>query len=127
VFVDALRIDYGISLWNVVVQWTNFNLVVRDEEGQWHYVGQANTHVSGSSVYNKPENWFWIDMGGMKVTGVMLYGANEGRSLYGPGGNNPNANVYIAEMQVWGRPVPEPATMTLLALGGLALLRRGRR
>jgi len=32
--------------------------------------------------------------------------------------------VGVHEFQAFGRPVPEPATMSLLALGGLALLRR---
>ncbi|MCL2701888.1 MAG: PEP-CTERM sorting domain-containing protein [Phycisphaerae bacterium] len=38
---------------------------------------------------------------------------------------NPNT-VEIYQFQLFGSPVPEPATMTLLALGGLALLRRRR-
>ena len=43
--------------------------------------------------------------------------------------NNTNSNteVEISEFQLFGKPIPEPATMTLLALGGVALLRRRRR
>jgi len=38
------------------------------------------------------------------------------------GGSN-----FICDIQLFGAPVPEPMTMSLLALGGLALLRRRRR
>ncbi|MCL2701179.1 MAG: PEP-CTERM sorting domain-containing protein [Phycisphaerae bacterium] len=33
-------------------------------------------------------------------------------------------NIYVQELAISASPIPEPATMTLLALGGLAMLRR---
>ncbi|MCL2700068.1 MAG: PEP-CTERM sorting domain-containing protein [Phycisphaerae bacterium] len=41
-------------------------------------------------------------------------------------GGGSDSQIMIEQLYVYGAPVPEPATMTLLALGGLALLRRKR-
>ncbi|MCL2700860.1 MAG: PEP-CTERM sorting domain-containing protein [Phycisphaerae bacterium] len=55
------------------------------------------------------EEWFWNDNGEMK-----------------PGWPVGDLYVGIGNVTFFGTPVPEPMTMTLLALGGLALLRRRR-
>lgn len=48
----------------------------------------------------------------------------------GSGGGLPITEVYtldVQEIRIMGEVVPEPATLLLLALGGVALLRRRRR
>jgi hypothetical protein len=47
--------------------------------------------------------------------------------IYLLGNGNADKIAYVDNVTVSGVPVPEPATMSLLALGGLAMLRRRRR
>jgi len=58
----------------------------------------------------------WIDLGEeMTVQGVRIYGSTAGGNNY---------DVIMSEIMAFNFSIPEPATMSLLALGGLAMLRR---
>ena len=74
-----------------------------------------------------------IDLGGVPATAVKFQIlSNWAGIVFGPEvpseGQYSNSTIAgLSKVAFDGTPVPEPATMTLLALGGLALLRRGRR
>jgi len=74
------------------------------------------------------EDICWIDFGEeITVQGVRLYGSDASES--NPVANNASAGngKIVSEIMAFNfTPIPEPATMTLLALGGLAMLRRRR-
>jgi len=80
-------------------------------------------------VSDDGEDWteIWSDA-------AFLYDANNPYISFAPGTTanylrmswGANSYVELTEFQLFGRPVPEPVTLTLLALGGLALLRRRR-
>jgi len=52
--------------------------------------------------------------------------ASQVRLSWGDHDGSNSGVVEITQFQLFGRAIPEPATMTLLALGGLAMLRRRR-
>ena len=101
VIVNALRLDFGI--WAADWQWLNFDVQVQTTVGgDWTDVGQANAPGgTGNGAF------YWIDMGGMQVTGVRLYGKGDGTM-----GNNPgyplDKTKIVTEMQVFGD-VTKPA------------------
>ncbi|MCL2701801.1 MAG: PEP-CTERM sorting domain-containing protein [Phycisphaerae bacterium] len=90
--------------------WRNFD-VQYYLDGEWITFGRAN--VSGGDLY-------WVDFGdeGVLAEKIRLYGSVAG-------GNAPPRDKFISEIMAFAV-IPEPATMTLLALGGMALLRRRR-
>jgi len=128
VAVEALRISVTEGL--DTYRWLNFDVQVQvTVGGGWETIGRADQVLSEdgklwTDQVNKVDTrYLWIAMDGMEIAGVRLYGADDGESI----GNNPRdmGGRFLAELQVWsGPPVPEPAAMTLLALGGLAMLRR---
>ena len=96
-------------------EWENFDVQYRlgeyedDSEG-WIPWGRATADRTVGDMY-------WVSFGdGVEASQVRLYGS-------AAGGNDP-AGKIINQIWAFGAPVPEPMTMTLLALGGLALLRR---
>ena len=154
VIVDALRFDLG--MWSDQWRWTNFDLEVRygygdpDADASWTFVGQANIasnfywvgmggmEVTGVRLIGRNNDHFdpevpysqYGNNPGFNSDPRYLYLIDPEDSRYNPNHtSSPFINTLIvSEMQVWGRMpvVPEPATMSLLALGGLAMLRRRR-
>ena len=108
--------------------WSDFDVQYYTQEDGWVTWGRADAPASVGDLY-------WVDFGaGVLAEKIRLYGCDDGYDnadyhdgYEGPfGGNNPGKNKGIAEIWAFGTAVPEPATMTLLALGGLTLLRRRR-
>jgi len=95
--------------------WKNFDVqvyvdVTGDGDCDWVTLGRA-AQASNTDLY-------WVDFGdGVFTSAVRLFG-----SLDGDSPNHPDGKLISAIMVFTA--VPEPATMSLLALGGLALLRR---
>jgi len=96
--------------------WHDFDVQLK-RNGKWEdAVIRVNVPAS--------ESICWISLGEvMTVEGIRLYGSVEG-------GNNPVVNgsgLIVDDIMAFNTVaagIPEPATMSLLALGGLALLRR---
>ena len=108
VTVAALRLNLDTANDFNAHSWKNFDLQVLIAGGDWMIPGDWITvgQVTATSAF------YWVDMGGVEVSGIRCY--SEGAAVR-----------IMSEIMVWsGPPVPEPATMTLLALGGLAMLRR---
>jgi len=73
----------------------------------------------------------WFDLGVDAMAVKFVSESNYWGSVTGPGKTRDDliadGMTGLNEVTFFGRPVPEPATMSLLAMGGLALLRRKRR
>ena len=72
--------------------------------------------------YSLPEGMF-VDINSLTITMPPPPGADAGANAQN-WWDNGGVDYGITQFQAFGPPVPEPATMTLLALGGLAMLRR---
>jgi hypothetical protein len=102
--------------------WKNFDVqawVYVDDLGDygWVTLGQAS-QASNTDLY-------WVDFGegGVETSKIQLYGCVGDED----NGNHPDGKRISAIMAFEVvPPIPEPATMVLLALGGLAILRRRR-
>jgi len=96
--------------------WKNFDVQVFVDvtgEGEYDWV------TLGRASQDSLTDLYWVDFGpgGVLTSAVRLYGDVDG-------GNHPDGKLISAIMAF--EVVPEPATMTLLVLGGLSLLRRRR-
>jgi hypothetical protein len=107
------------------------------DPAEWLLYGTNDTIVSGDNTEGDAETWTLICGGTMflpeerNTLGQLYQVANQDQpytsykmlfpTLKNAGATN---SMQIAEIQLYG--VPEPATMCLLGLGGLALLRRRR-
>jgi hypothetical protein len=107
-----------------------------DQWGHGRYLGNAKLEVSmtggddpneWTTVFEREElYWFrdgevYIPFDTVTVGLFVRLSWDNTDNLTGDGGQN---QVEINEFQLFGRPIPEPATMSLLALGVAALLRR---
>lgn len=101
VTVNALRVDFG--LWATDWQWLNFDVQVQTTVGgEWTDVGQASAPGgTGNGAF------YWIDMGGMQVAGVRLYGKGDETKGNNPGYPLDNTRI-VTELQVFGD-IPKPA------------------
>ncbi|MBT3199105.1 MAG: LamG domain-containing protein [Phycisphaerales bacterium] len=130
--VNALRTDGAKLLnysWGGGVDYSASAPTILD--GQWHHV--AATYDAASST--KRLYFDGAEIGSGKVIGDLTVGAqkfrigstNNGEYFNGLLDDMRVYNTALSESEISGLSVPEPATMSLLALGGLAILRRRRR
>jgi len=97
---------------------TVFTLYVLDAKGDWTAV-PAYTEASITAANVVDGTIYDFVLGGMVGSGIRLV-------VDDPGTATGTQNMFL-DMQLFGTPViPEPATISLLALGGLTLLRRRR-
>lgn len=87
--------------WNAGTNSYNSALVQVWNDDQVHLLGQANVTFSAGAL---------SDVGMIRV--LMR--------------QNGSTNAFVDDLSITGASIPEPATMSLLALGGIALLRRIR-
>ncbi len=101
----------------------------------WALYGTNDAIVSGDNTEGEAENWVLIASGDITLPlerftlGPLVSFANGDaytsyKMLFPTLRDSSDDSMQIAEIQLYG--VPEPATMCLLGLGGLALLRRRR-
>jgi len=107
-----------------------------DQFSNGRYLGNAKLEVSmtgeegeWTTVFER-EKLYWFRDGEVYIPfDIVTVGQfvrlswDNTENLTGSGDQN---QVEINEIQLFGRPIPEPATMILLAAGGVALLRRRR-
>ncbi|MCL2701212.1 MAG: PEP-CTERM sorting domain-containing protein [Phycisphaerae bacterium] len=130
--VDGLRVTAATD--HVMYTWEDYFVQVTYDGVNWVPVldGEGEPFQAHYSMTNwTPWNLCWIDFGQtLTVMGVRLYGGSEldDEGYVIGDGNNPgprNGGLIVGDILAY-RVVPEPATMSLLALGGLAMLRRRR-
>ena len=105
---QVMKFDY-----NAGNQIKDFMLKIYDDEADDWVTVFAQADMYGGYVVFRDEEGLPVEVTGSKV--LMSWG-----DIRRGGG------VEITEFQLFGRAIPEPATMSLLALGGLALRRRRR-
>jgi hypothetical protein len=88
-------------------------------QGSWVDAGTATLARATGSNYYQPNTTIDVSdlLGNIEITGLRL----EVIDTYGSG------QAGLSEIQFEGNEVPEPATMGLLAVGGIAMLRSRRR
>ena len=126
VAVDGLRVTSGS--WGLITAWTNYAVQVTFDGENWEFLRDDAGNIFKASV--APETTInWIDFGQtLTVMGVRLYGDDDlGNLAIRPSGDQwVTEGLYVDDIIAyqWAPAIPEPATMALLTLGGLAMLRR---
>ena len=127
-YTDTDTTDYDGRDWSWLDDWFNFKLVIHatsDTTGTaqlWIHdelvEGQGQTSPPPIDTFNFDISEATDDLTNMRVIMWMINGNNP---------NNPDYTLDWRNVSVTGTPVPEPATLGLLALGGVAALVRRRR
>jgi PEP-CTERM motif len=113
-----------------VWQWSAYGLAsVKDVEVAYSFNGSGYTKIFGIDEFPNMGNYAnqWqvrFDFNEVLATHVRLKIMDNWGYRTVP---NNFAYFGINEVQFGGRPIPEPATLGLLAMGGLAMIRRRRR
>jgi len=104
--------------------WHNYAVQVTYDGDEWEFLLDAAGDIFLANA-NPNTSVNWVDFGQTLtgVRGIRIYGSDElGNNPVNL--SNPDGGWIVEEILAYGAPIPEPATMSLLVLGGLALWRR---
>jgi hypothetical protein len=118
-------LDLGLNDWSdgnaVPNEMNDFSVIAADGNGEGHGFGSLWTPAGFISAHAQAQDLYIAHVTVVPpVTGVLMF-------AHGPAGGVSNAagSLFpLAGLPIG--PVPEPATLSLLVLGGLALIRRRR-
>ncbi|MCD4823804.1 MAG: PEP-CTERM sorting domain-containing protein [Phycisphaerae bacterium] len=89
----------------------------------------ASSHDCAIAEWDSGGGWFIKDNGVWKVAALSAYTGYDGRSYWHPSSYKNNYGVRLSSYDDFlsGAVVPEPATLTLVTIGGIGVLLRRRR
>jgi len=110
---DVRRIDEVVGLWSADGYGTDFQVRYMDENGKWcDVIGKTIAQFGGTRATS-------VMFDGVDAQYWQIYGA-----VFGIASGDKMNNCGFNQILMYGKPIPEPMTMSLLVLGGLAMLRR---